>query len=354
MNLRKRFFIVAFAIVFVGVLILYSRHVFEEIVHKDDIVYTIEELSEEIDKAVMEGKETFTFYLKDISTDSLNELNKNYDGLFYVVDSYNVKKTISKDIVKVSFNVKVSENYFVYMKYVYGNELPNDDRTIELYNIVDQAMNSCINITMTDYEKEMAIHNYIINACSYAKDTSNEDIYNAYGCLVNGEAVCQGYSQAFELLLRIAGIDSIMIFGEARLDSHAWNMVNVDNKWYHVDVTWDDKDEYISYAYFNVDDDIIKLSHSFSDNIYPIAKSLDDNYFSKNSLYFSSYEDFKQYVNDKLSARETYIVVAVSDYDKIKYDMNFMIDSELPVSQVKWKIDGDDMYTVIEIYPEYK
>lgn len=63
-------------------------------------------------------------------------------------------------------------------------------------------------------------------------------IYTAYGALVEGDAVCQGYALAYKLLLDKCGIDSVLVTSNEM--GHAWNLVKLDGSWYHVDVTWDD------------------------------------------------------------------------------------------------------------------
>lgn len=61
----------------------------------------------------------------------------------------------------------------------------------------------------------------------------------AYGALANGKAVCQGYSLAYKLLLRRAGVPAVYVGSDSM--QHAWNMVQMENNgWNHVDVTWDD------------------------------------------------------------------------------------------------------------------
>ena len=62
------------------------------------------------------------------------------------------------------------------------------------------------------------------------------DAYSAYGCLVKGKAVCEGYSLAFNAIMLELGIPTKRMSG----GGHAWNMVKIGNRWYHVDVTWND------------------------------------------------------------------------------------------------------------------
>lgn len=60
-----------------------------------------------------------------------------------------------------------------------------------------------------------------------------KDIYGAYGALINGRCVCAGYSRAFNLLARKAGIPSIMVIK----GDHGWNLYKVDKKYYEIDIT---------------------------------------------------------------------------------------------------------------------
>lgn len=97
----------------------------------------------------------------------------------------------------------------------------------------------------TDYEKILMIHDYLVNNCSFDESLQKSNIYNLYGAIVNKEAVCEGYTKAFKYFMDKIGIECIMVIGTATnseniTENHAWNYVNLKNKWYAIDVTWDD------------------------------------------------------------------------------------------------------------------
>ena len=98
----------------------------------------------------------------------------------------------------------------------------------------------------TDYEKVVAIHDYILRHTKYDPADDGEDIKRtAYGALVERRAVCQGYCVAFYRMLLEAGIDNRVIFGEGvgidgKTASHTWNIVELYGEYYYVDITWDD------------------------------------------------------------------------------------------------------------------
>ncbi|MGN1134631.1 MAG: transglutaminase domain-containing protein [Oscillospiraceae bacterium] len=88
----------------------------------------------------------------------------------------------------------------------------------------------------------------------------------AYGALVEGRAVCQGYSAAFAYVCRMSGIQCITVYGTSRGESHSWNKVLCDGKWYNVDLTWDDpvsnfKDN-VNHNYFMLSDPEFAKDHT--------------------------------------------------------------------------------------------
>lgn len=94
----------------------------------------------------------------------------------------------------------------------------------------------------TRFQIVQALHDYLVRNCVYDGSAADEVISpsrTAYGALANGKAVCQGYSLAYKLLLRRAGVPAVYVGSDSM--RHAWNMVQMENNgWYHVDVTWDD------------------------------------------------------------------------------------------------------------------
>ncbi|WP_170832668.1 InlB B-repeat-containing protein [Butyrivibrio sp. INlla16] len=100
-------------------------------------------------------------------------------------------------------------------------------------------------------EKELAVHDILLeintydNEC-YTSRNPNHLGHTAYGALINGTSVCDGYSMAFSYLLEGINVNSITVGGYAGSGSerggHAWNMVQVGGDWYETDTTWDDQE----------------------------------------------------------------------------------------------------------------
>ena len=134
---------------------------------------------------------------------------------------------------------------------------------------------------MPEFERELILHDRLADHIAYE---DGDRVHDAYGALVNGKAVCDGYTKAFQYLLQRVGIQSFMVTGTGNGGKHAWNIVRIDGKYYNVDLTWDDQESDIIYTYFNITDEEIKsLSHILdkeSEDFAPVCTSSDANYFA--------------------------------------------------------------------------
>lgn len=155
------------------------------------------------------------------------------------------------------------------------------------FNAAAEALLAGITSDMSEYEREKMLHDKLAAAVSY-EETANA--HNAYGALVGGKAVCEGYAEAYQYLLQLAGLQAFIANGTAinsetgNSENHTWNLVRIDGEYYNVDLTWDDQDEMLFYAYFNKTDSQITEDHTVSAPDYALpectAKTAD--YFSVN------------------------------------------------------------------------
>jgi hypothetical protein len=128
---------------------------------------------------------------------------------------------------------------------------------------------------MTNHEKVKAIHDWIVLNLSY--DTSLQK-YTAYDGLVTGSTVCQGYSLLAYRMLEQVGIDNRIVEGTAGDQLHAWNLVKLDGKWYHMDTTWDDptpdRKGKVSHSYYLLSDNEMARDHVWTaKGKYPAASA---------------------------------------------------------------------------------
>ena len=151
----------------------------------------------------------------------------------------------------------------------------------------------------SDYEKSKILYDRLINTVAY-KNTANDQ--NAYGALVEGEAVCNGYARAYQHLMKEVGIPTWYVRGVSVNPStnvqigHAWNLVKLDGKWCYTDVTWDDQGESTFYEYFNITTEKMKEDHAIDSDyasLVPQATSTNANYYKIEGREFTKYDQAK-------------------------------------------------------------
>jgi len=125
---------------------------------------------------------------------------------------------------------------------------------------------------LSDYEKVKYVNDYIVYHTQYELK-SKASPYTPYSILLNGEGVCEGYALSTLLLLKELGIETKYISGTAGGELHAWNLVKLDGKWYHLDTTWNDpvpdRGETIGYDYFLISDKQMQKDHKWKHQNFP-------------------------------------------------------------------------------------
>ncbi|MDE6148905.1 MAG: hypothetical protein K2F81_02260 [Ruminococcus sp.] len=167
----------------------------------------------------------------------------------------------------------------------------------KIYDKAVEIIDNVIHEDMSLYEKELAIHDYIVSNSEY--DTANLGIFhehsqnsdNPYGVLINGKSICTGYATTFKMFMDMFEIPNIIVYAEDdNRDDHAWNMVQLDNDWYYVDVTWDDpvsdiEDLPVSHIYFNVTEEFLRNNrHVWNSEGLPKADSTEYSYETQQKM----------------------------------------------------------------------
>ncbi len=230
-------------------------------------------------------------YASDIAI-SYRALMSDFPEYYWMPTSYYIY--FKEYRVSVAFKKSENENHYIYSRFeVSDNAEEFEDSIMRILEKADYGS--------SQFEVEEIIHEELCLRVRYAEeDEKDASVYTSYGALVNGVAVCEGYSKAFQILLKRMGIACIPVTGYSKGVGHLWNMVNIDGNWYHIDITWNDGDA-ITYTYFNltdkeiladheIDADFTKAlsqqitgGHSFNFSL-PKATSTDMNYFKVYNL----------------------------------------------------------------------
>ena len=161
------------------------------------------------------------------------------------------------------------------------------EKNLTVLNITSEVIDNLITEDMSEYDKELAIHDWIVGWAAYdvtaidrELEETNPDSSTPYGTLVNQQAICRGYTTTFQLFMDMLVIECIIVDGKANDDKevHAWNMVRLEGEWYCVDVTWDDPissvdlDDWYHHAFFNVPSQhLAETKHFWDEASYPVA-----------------------------------------------------------------------------------
>lgn len=157
------------------------------------------------------------------------------------------------------------------------------DDTPWLTDMALKIINSVTDADDSDFEKALAIHDWLTQNCHYdLAYFENQDVNDCYasptGMLIYHKGVCSGYAWTYELLLNLMGIEVQYVHGTADSNltgtgDHAWNLVKLDGEWYQVDVTWDDPipDTTGYHMYCFVTDEFMAQNHTWDASDYPAA-----------------------------------------------------------------------------------
>ena len=128
------------------------------------------------------------------------------------------------------------------------------------YDAVNQKIAEILNATiydgMSQWQMVLSIHDYLVSNCVYDETYTYRAFYDV---VTRGTAVCSGYAETMVYLLREVGIPCRYISSESM--NHAWNLVQLNGEWYHLDSTWNDPTSDVHgrvlHSYFLLSDDAI-------------------------------------------------------------------------------------------------
>jgi len=315
--------------------------------------------------------------LKD-ATVNYNKLNENqkkiYSGIALSVRDLNEAALLDNytdgNLELISEDVKVAMSAFFadhpevfYLNLTYkislSKSILNERIRIDLtYNInnkneletklieVESVINSYITNLQgnNDFEKELYLHDKVALDVKYYSDTTDisqvpEVYHTIYGTFVEKQAVCDGFAKAMQILLDRINIDTMFVTGMIGSVPHAWNLVKIDDQWYHLDLT---SDKYVKeedgttktvvHTYFNVTDEAILRSHIIDNKeLIPVANVTINNYYIKTNSYIYTTDNFDNKIKTLVEAQKgrnalefaSNVIDVPTKLLNVLYDINF-------------------------------
>lgn len=170
-----------------------------------------------------------------------------------------------------NFDMALYDTAAIRAAFASGDEGGLSEKDAAILSKCREILAACVTEEMTDVQRELALHDWLVQNCFGRYDRTvydprtprgREDNQNPYGLLVKGYGICLGYATSFQLLMDLAGVECSTVVGAASSSSqdHAWNMVKLDGEWYCVDVTWDSSYQTTQnrHRYFNVTSDYMR------------------------------------------------------------------------------------------------
>lgn len=188
--------------------------------------------------------------------------------------------------------------------------------------------------TLNDYAKELFIHDLLLGI-TYG-DGHKPEAHSIIGPLLRGVGVCEGISKTAKFLFDMLNINSMVVFGVAKTpkgrkdEAHAWNCINIDETWYHLDITFDNSlsTNIKRYDYFNLSDYEIEADHKATKHLWARC-AVQQSYYYKNDAVVET----KQQLMKMLTKGDKDIIVKFPFSKETAYQMIRETLSELKVKE---------------------
>ncbi|KAG4108705.1 hypothetical protein H8356DRAFT_1300714 [Neocallimastix lanati (nom. inval.)] len=160
-------------------------------------------------------------YLSEIQLHLCSSPKDNICNIYTINDINRMNKLIENQIQNILKNAKL---YFQQKHSKMNNIHKNDN---------NDSNNETIQISEYDFIKYL--HNLLIKNVQYGFSDNGFTEYTIYGALIEHRCVCEGFSEAFMIIAQRVKIYTVL----ATSNTHQWNMVYLEGKWYALDITWD-------------------------------------------------------------------------------------------------------------------
>lgn len=284
------------------------------------------------------------------------------DALLYLFGDH--PELFDLNISQISAVRTLSNQLRIHLYYRQSNE-PAAQREANLRNAVEQILRECFPkgwLHLSPLMREKLLFNYIADHIAYdheaLQNSKNSpdwsiqysDAWSAYGALVKRKAVCQGIACAFKLLCDQVDIPSLVVIGRVLSinERHAWNMVRINGRFYHVDCTWMLRTEisplipYSRYRYFNIPDQLFAQERTMEMDYLPQCRSLRHNPFYIRGLCVRNREEtIEKLVNQLKEGNSRFAVLCVGfRITKDECSLLMMRVSALASKTLQWYLES--------------
>ncbi len=246
----------------------------------------------------------------------------------------------------------ITYNVGVYDETIYtANNLPSYYKA--LMTEVDRLISSNTFDLSNRYNFIKSVHDYLAQTIYYPDLTTSDYVmsaHDAYGALIEGRAVCQGYSDAVKLICDRYSIPAVCISGTSGDAGHMWNGIQMDDGiWYLMDLTWDDQENNGTYY------DFFLVGTETGNTYFGGSKFKDEHIIDANLAlpnlnyskvkYNSSLNHFTAFgatYNSRFDSINGYLELSVFDLNKSKVYFNGMYVGVDPYQGVSFSVEDEN------------
>lgn len=202
--------------------------------------------------------------------------------------------------------------------YKSGDTSKLSDKEKETLDMASAVLDEIITDGMTDYEKELAVYDWMTKSLEYDRGVltvipqTQADCDNPYGVLKYHNAVCVGYATTFRLFMQMMDIECMVVHNTDRY--HSWDLVKLDDEWYHVDIYSDQGSG--NYANFNMNDEMASQGHDWDHEFFPAATGMKYNYAVQNKQDCADIYDVPSIMRTALDEQNGLVAIGFETIDE--------------------------------------
>ena len=342
----------------------------------------IADVNAAMQEVMQRGEETFDFNIADVTEDDLAHIADNMSTFWgepkeYLITSLfqDIKDIIPDrlvDVMSVTNTFRLSNNYYVHEYIRNGVAIPEEQTAaIEIAKALQGIRTELFEGSDgTEFGDALAVHDWLVANLEYDEYVPElSDKNGSYGALVDRRTMCQGYAEAFELILRCyTDITITQIVGDAQNVNnsgeisdwvgHAWNAVMLDGQWVHIDATFDDPkgnpSGQVSHYYFAQNDTVMTANHRWAAGYFPVCDGEDFLYYKTYGMFTVDSEAFEALVTNLLSdANPVQIEIASVDTVLDEESIQFVFKANSNIEEIYWSNQTHGNISVIIIEPGY-
>lgn len=281
---------------------------------------------------------------QELKTELKTELTKLKEKLLPEEETTEPEYVTIAGVYKIEDTSKISDAY-----------LNKDDSALSdsekaTLKLASDVLDSIIKDNMSLYEKEVAIHDWMVTNIKYdssslvAIPNTENGLHQPHGVLSKKKAVCVGFATTFKLFMNMLGAECMIVHSTDL--SHSWNLVKLeDGKWYLTDITFDAGNSYISYANFNCAEGTFTQNHTWNTKLYPKAEGRKYNYCVQNAKNVKDVKKLPKMIKDAMDKKTTTLFYRLP----VNVDENYIQNmSDGISSRIYNNIDYSAYYTTDE------